>query len=411
MRYICVALECVSIYMVAIGLEKERRSVNIGKMIGCILSYMIYFEISLYFHFPSEFSFVGYLFIFAGLKWIFKEDMLHTLAVTVISSIIAMVVEFLLICMSPMFMNADSEAGIYEIVITVTTFLICILISKLKINKMLDFITKWDFSYIIVCILSMMIFAPTLLLRVAQKMDVWDYLYVAICIVVMWFLVVRVQKYKLESKIRHEYMDAYQDVITQIRRRQHKIKNQINTAYSMFRIYDTYDELVANQKEYLTRIVDYELPNDAITLEEPSVVALIYEKLNEAAEREIRVETSFRCSMADSRISDIVWVDIIGTLLDNAIEALEDYDGKRKIWLTICKKDKNKISVQVRNTYRKLTVSETSRFFELGYSTKGEGRGVGLYNIKRIADKNRGEIFAVSEETEVGYAICIEIVI
>ncbi len=411
MRYICVALECVSIYMVAIGLEKERRSVNIGKMIGCILSYMIYFEISSHFHFPSEFSFVGYLFIFAGIKWMFKEDMLHTLAVTVISSLITTVVEFLLICIVSMIIPAGDEAGVYEIIVTTSTFLVIIVLTRFKLHKVLDIMEKRDFSYAVVGILSLMIFAPPLLLKAVSKLDSWDYIYIAVCIVVMWFLVVKVQKYKLESKIRHEYMDAYQDVITQIRRRQHKIKNQINTAYSMFRIYDTYDELVANQKEYLTRIVDYELPNDAITLEEPSVVALIYEKLNEAAEREIRVETSFRCSMADSRISDIVWVDVIGTLLDNAIEALEDYDGKRKIWLTICKKDKNKISVQVRNTYRKLTVSETSRFFELGYSTKGEGRGVGLYNIKRIADKNKGEIFAVSEETEVGYAICIEIVI
>lgn len=317
----------------------------------------------------------------------------------------------MIICLSPVIIKADNEAGIYEIVITVSTFLICTFISRLKINKMLDFITKWDFSYIIVFMLSMMIFAPTLLLRVAQKMDAWDYLYVAICIGVMWFLVARVQKYKLESRIRHEYMESYQDVITQIRRRQHKIKNQINTAYSMFRIYDTYDELVANQKEYLARIVDYELPNDAIALEEPSVVALIYEKLNEAVEREIHVETSFRCSMADSRISDIVWVDIIGTLLDNAIEALEDYDGERKIWLAINKTDRNKISVQVRNTYRRLTVAETGRFFELGYSTKGEGRGVGLYNIKRIVDKNKGEIIAASEEAGDGYAIRIEIII
>lgn len=408
---IFAALECASFYAIASGLEKERKHIRLRKLILCLLWYLLYFAVSTCFQFPAEFSFFGYIVIFIGIKWLFGEDFLHTLAVAIISSIITAVIEFLMICIVSMIIPADDEAGVYEMIVTIGTFLIVIVITRLKIHKVLDIMEKRDFSYVVVGILSLMIFAPMLLLKTVSKLESWDYIYIVVCIVVMWFLVVKVQKYKLESKIRHEYMDAYQDVITQIRRRQHKIKNQINTAYSMFRIYDTYDELVANQKEYLARIVDYELPNDAIALEEPSVIALIYEKINEAVEREIHVETSFRCSMADSRISDMVWVDIIGTLLDNAIEALEDFDGARKIWLTICKKDKNKISVQVRNTYRKLTVTETGRFFELGYSTKGDGRGVGLYNIKRIVDKNKGEIIAASEETEAGYAIRIEIIV
>ena len=38
------------------------------------------------------------------------------------------------------------------------------------------------------------------------------------------------------------------------------------------------------------------MPNDAITLEEPSVIALIYEKINEAVERGIQMQTTI-CQM------------------------------------------------------------------------------------------------------------------
>ena len=34
----------------------------------------------------------------------------------------------------------------------------------------------------------------------------------------------------------------------------------------------------------------------------------------------------------------------------------------------------------------------------MGYSTKGEGRGYGLYNVKNIVDKYRGKIQLSLEE-------------
>ena len=30
--------------------------------------------------------------------------------------------------------------------------------------------------------------------------------------------------------------------------------------------------------------------------------------------------------------------------------------------------------------------------FKMGYTTKGEGRGYGLYNVKKIVDKHKGKI-------------------
>ena len=38
------------------------------------------------------------------------------------------------------------------------------------------------------------------------------------------------------------------------------MKNQFDTAFGMYKLYPTYDELVAKQKEYLGRLWDYELP-------------------------------------------------------------------------------------------------------------------------------------------------------
>ena len=52
------------------------------------------------------------------------------------------------------------------------------------------------------------------------------------------------------------------------------------------------------------------------------VVALLYQKINEAIENGIQVITDFSCSMVRRNVSDVIWVQILGTLLDNAIESL-----------------------------------------------------------------------------------------
>ena len=130
----------------------------------------------------------------------------------------------------------------------------------------------------------------------------------------MWILVSKIQKSKIENQMRKKYLDSFTEIISQIRRRQHKVKNQFATAFGMYRLYDTYDELVAKQKEFLGRVWEYELPTDAIVLEEPAVVALLYEKINEAIEKGIQVQTIFSCSMRHKSISDIIWVQILGIM-------------------------------------------------------------------------------------------------
>lgn len=124
------------------------------------------------------------------------------------------------------------------------------------------------------------------------------------------------------------------------------------------------------------------------------MVALLYQKINEAIENGIQVMTEFSCSMLHRNVSDVIWVQILGTLLDNAIEALADYEGNKKLWITIreSKEDSNKVKICIVNTYYKQKQKDLEQFFKLGYSTKGENRGVGLYDVKMLVHKHHGEL-------------------
>lgn len=401
-------MEWVGTVLVVNAFGDERHRFDFKKTLVYLIANILFYAIYWCFSLPSYCSFIGYFLLFGYIYWIYREKFIRCFAILVISLMIIGLVELVSMQLLSRFLPNEKELGIMEFVACILFVILCAFLSKIHLHKILSLLDKWELSYALVAILSLTIFTLVIAFRILKKLVVTEYIYVTVCILVMWLLVSKIQKTKLENRIRKKYLDSFTDIINQIRRRQHKVKNQFNTAFSLYRLYDTYDELVEKQKEYLGRLWDYELPTDAIVLEEPIIVALLYEKINEAIERGIEVETVFSCSMLNRNVSDVIWVQILGTLLDNAIEALDIYDGNKKMWIEI-KEDfheKDRISICVTNTFKKMKQCEIERFFEFGYSTKGHNRGVGLYDVKQLVYKNKGNLVVNNKRDDIE---CFEI--
>lgn len=402
-------MEWVGTVLVVNAFGDARHRFDFKKTLVYLIANVLFYAIYWCFSLPSYCSFIGYFLLFGYIYWIYREKFIRCFAILVISLMIIGVIELLLTQSLFYICPVDMKYGVLESISATLLLIVSIILRKTKIYKIMGILDRWEPSYAFVAILSLMVFTPVIALRIFKELVVSEYIYITICVLVMWMLVSRIQKTKIENRIRKKYLDSFTDIIAQIRRRQHKVKNQFNTAFGLYRLYDTYDELVEKQKEYLGRLWDYELPTDAIVLEDPIVVALLYEKINEAIEAGIEVETVFSCSMLKRNVTDVIWVEILGTLLDNAIEALSGYDGNRKLWIEIGENcdDCGQISICITNTYRKLKQVEMEKFFELGYSTKGMGRGVGLYDVKQLVYKNKG--FLVADNTKREEIDCFQI--
>ena len=87
-----------------------------------------------------------------------------------------------------------------------------------------------------------------------------------------------------------------------------------------------------------------------------------------------------------------------GNLLKNAVEAVKTQQVEKQIHLS-CTENENEFCLGVRNRSEKIPLDEMGRFFEKGYSSKGSGRGLGLYNVKEICEKYGVDI--VCDNTEV----------
>jgi len=96
----------------------------------------------------------------------------------------------------------------------------------------------------------------------------------------------------------------------------------------------------------------------------------------------------------------------LGTLLDNALDA--SVQGPIKVRLVVTR---TRVILSVSNDYAGDVVQDFERLFEEGYSTKGDGRGLGLYQLKQRVSELGGRVIcleAYDEERRCHY-LTIEI--
>ena len=390
--FVGVLLEWGSIVVLVHGLEEKREEWNIRNLLLYMFIYVllicgIYTGIV-----PEKFSYLSYAFLFVYIKWGYRDTAERSFAILVIGAGFVSLLEVAVMWLLTYFIGVESENSSFILLGAGLTFLGCLVFQMFKINRVLRFIEQREFIYVAIALLSLMLFAPLTVYKIIKEFDVLDYIYICICVVLMWMMASKMQDYKMDMKYRRKYLEGYSDVILQMRRRHHTVANQLNAVVGMCEVCHSYEELVERQREYLGKLQNYELPTEAIVLEEPAVVALIYEKLNQAVEKGIEVETSFHCSLVGRHVSDLEWVEILGVLLENAIEALESYGGRRKLWISVRENEEQRVEVCIANTFRELRQEELEKFCQAGYSTKGDGRGIGLYDVKELVHKHRGEL-------------------
>ena len=137
----------------------------------------------------------------------------------------------------------------------------------------------------------------------------------------------------------------------------------------------------------------------------PGVCALVIGKMMHAAERGIRVVLApySQCRPEDLLLTEEDCVTIVGNLLENAIEALSDGEHEiLDIHLSLCcQPDCNLIIC--RDTGSGIAPELRERIWEKGASSKGDGRGFGLYLVRQITERYHGRI---ELDTETGEGTC-----
>ena len=254
----------------------------------------------------------------------------------------------------------------------------------------------------------------TLLLGMYNDILTTVFLVALICVTLI--LVVFIFYAKVTDRRRREeimlykmYTKPLEELIREIRARQHEFDNHLNAILNMHLTVDNYDDLVRAQSDYIFGVVD-DKRNSCIPLLKISdkiLAGFLYTKMVSAA-KPVEFEAEIGTGMIVTNTPENELIEVAGTLIDNAVDACDENNKKIKLYISSMgadtkTTDDDKFVFEVSNEHPVIPMNQMQHFFDKGWSTKtgkSNSRGFGLYNAKRIVMQHKGEITVENKEID-----------
>jgi signal transduction histidine kinase len=203
---------------------------------------------------------------------------------------------------------------------------------------------------------------------------------------------------KEQIYIFKNYLPIVDELINELRAKQHEFDNHIQAISMLADTCKDYDELTYEMKKYSNYIVKDNEISMLLKLNNKILAGFIYSKQKQANEKNLILDIDINNYFIETKVQDQQLIEIMGTLLDNAFDASGDNNN---IKLNINSED-NKLLIEVKNKSPYLDSKTIKRIFNKGFSTKKSDhkkiRGYGLYNLKNIIDNYNGKIYVHNEK-------------
>lgn len=207
-----------------------------------------------------------------------------------------------------------------------------------------------------------------------------------------------IEQKEREIEIANLYNGVFKELVQNIRKKQHDFHNQIDAIYSLHLTATSLESLVKAQKEYCNQVMYENRYTRVLSCSNNSILSgFLYTKFLRAEELGIKVEYDIIYE-ENANISIYTLIDILGVLIDNAIEAVNTQNVVKKIIFAL--KDSKPLEISVKNPVKNISNNDIERFYQNGYSTKGEKRGLGLSKIKEYQKQYKYNIFTHLTNTE-----------
>lgn len=213
---------------------------------------------------------------------------------------------------------------------------------------------------------------------------------------------------------RAEYTKLMEDLagtrylVDSMRANNHDFTNKLHVILGLLQM-EMYDE-ATSYIQNITMVQRSTISKIMNAVSEPAVAALLIGKTARASELNIRFVLREGCtySGADMNLPAEVLVTVIGNLIDNAFEAMNesaDYETEKELLFGIYSRP-GAVLITADDTGMGISEADMEHIFENGYSTKGEGRGTGLYQVKTMVEQLGGKI-TVESQVGVGTSFSI----
>lgn len=211
-------------------------------------------------------------------------------------------------------------------------------------------------------------------------------------------------------KIKKEFLAFTEDfegtkfLVDSMRANNHDFTNKLHVILGLIQIgqYDKAVSYIQNisiiQRETISKVMN--------SIENPSFAALIVGKIARSSECNVKfiLNEGSRLKNEDISIPSEALVTITGNLIDNALDSMNKDTSKNEKELSLGIYTRpGELLIIVKDTGTGIPEEIKDKIFENGFSTKGPGRGIGLYHVKQLVSSLGGTI---TVESQVGTGTC-----
>ena len=203
---------------------------------------------------------------------------------------------------------------------------------------------------------------------------------------------------------RTEYTRLMEDLagtrylVDAMRANNHDFTNKLHVILGLLQM-EMYDEASA----YIQNITFVQRSTVSAVMQavnEPALAALLIGKASRASELNIRfrLREGSVYSRTDIAVPSETLVTIVGNLIDNAFEAMDTdsgADAPKELLFGFYSRP-GALLITVEDTGQGIPRESLDRIFENGYSTKGQGRGTGLWQVRKLAADFGGTVSVAS---------------
>lgn len=193
----------------------------------------------------------------------------------------------------------------------------------------------------------------------------------------------RLHYYDKKIKMHAESEKIVQTTVDGLLKRVHKFENVLSSINGSLAIANDLDEHRRTVKEY-THIVEFDSDmRKIITADNKYVIAFIHAKQQQARELGVDIVTDITYRNKCNFIPDhIIMVDLLGELLDNAVQ----YSEKGTTIQVRLQVDTQKMHLEVENQHKWIDDIEKKKIFQTGYSTNHNTKSKRGYGISNVVD-------------------------
>ena len=198
-----------------------------------------------------------------------------------------------------------------------------------------------------------------------------------------------------------EELSGTRYLVESMRANNHDFTNKLHVILGLIQM-EMYDK-ATSYIENITMVQRASISKIMNSIDEPAIAALLIGKTARAAELNVKftLRENSHFSKSDMYVPTEVLITVIGNLIENAFESMNakpsNPESPNELLIGLFSK-KDSILITVDDTGLGISEENKNRIFENGFSTKGENRGTGLYQVKTMVENLGGKINVESQE-------------